>query len=182
MKNPHNSIEMKRWRERDQARIIRFIMWYAVCVGALFTIARFAGVGVFDIRIILLMIIALPICILADYVVERLGSGLGGFLSGWSSHVATLRESLAADMQRARYSRREGRFEEALAIINGVLEKDSKYADAYFLNARILWEGFGNREGARGCIETMLQLASEGETLHQWARTYYDEITGGGKG
>jgi hypothetical protein len=48
--------------------------------------------------------------------------------------------------------------------------------------ARILWEGFGNREGARGCLETVLQLAPERETLHQWARAYYDEITGGGKG
>ncbi len=173
---------MKRQRERDQARIIRFIMWYAVCVGALFTIARFAGIGIFDVRIILLMIFAIPICILADYVVERLGSGLSGFLSGWSSQVATLRETLAADMQRARYSRREGRYEEALAIINGVLEKDPKYPDAHFLKARILWEGFGNREGARGCLDMVLQLAPEGETLHQWAYNYYDEIAGGEKG
>ena len=154
-------------------------MWYAVCVGALFGIARFAGIGIFDVRIILLMILAIPLCILADYVVERLGSVLGGFLSGWSSQVATLRETLAADMQRARYSRREGRYEEALAIINGVLEKDPKYPDAHFLKARILWEGFGNREGARGCLEMVLQLVPEGETLHQWAHNYYDEIAGG---
>ena len=96
MRNLHLSIKMKRKRERDQARIIRFVMWYAVSVGALFIIARFTGVGVFDLRIILLMIFAIPLCILADYVVERLGSGLGGFLSGWSSQVATLRETLAA--------------------------------------------------------------------------------------
>lgn len=154
-------------------------MWYAVSVGALVTIARWVGVGIFDVRILLLMVFALPLCILADYVVENLGSWIGGSLSGWSSQRATLRETLAADMQRARYSRREGRFEEALAIISGVIEKDPKYPDAYFLKARILWEGFGNREGARGCLEIVLQLVPEGETLHQWAHHYYDKIAGG---
>jgi tetratricopeptide (TPR) repeat protein len=179
MKNLTKSIKVKRKRERDQARITRFVMWYALCVGTIFIIARFSGVGVFHIGNIVLLIIALPICLLADYIVERLGSGLGGFLSGWSSRAATLRETLTADMQKARYSKREGRFEEALAIVDGVLEKDPKYPDAHFLKARILWDGFGNGEGAKGCLETVLQIAPKGETLHLWARSLYDEITEG---
>lgn len=142
------------------------------------TIGGWTGIGIFTLKVFLpLAIIPLPLCILADYVVERLGSGAGGFLSGWSSRRATLRESLTADLQKARYSKREGRFEEALAIINSVLEKDPQFPDALFLKARILWEGFDNREGAQGCLKKVVQVAPKNETLHRWAINYYNEIT-----
>ena len=106
-----------------------------------------------------------------------LGSGLGGVLSGWSSRRLTTRESLAADLEKARYSKRGGRFKEALTIINGALEKDPDFPDALYLKARILWEGFGNREEAQGCLKKVTEAVPKEETLHRWALNYYNEIT-----
>ena len=173
-----SEIKITRKRERDQARIIRFLMWYGVLLGALVIIGGWSGFPVFTLKLFLpLAIIPIPFCILSDYVVERLGSGLGGVLSGWSSRRLTTRESLAADLEKARYSRRGGRFKEALTIINGALEKDPKFPDALFLKAQILWEGFGNREGAQGCLKKVMQVVPSHETLHRWALNYYNEIT-----
>lgn len=173
-----NQIKIRRKRERDQARIIRFLMWYGVLLGALVTIGVWTGFPVFTLKLFLpLAIIPIPFCILSDYVVERLGSGLGGVLSGWSSRRLTTRESLAADLEKARYSKRGGRFKEALTIINGALEKDPDFPDALYLKARILWEGFGNREEAQGCLKKVTEALAKDETLHRWALNYYNEIT-----
>lgn len=171
-------IKIRRKRERDQARIIRFLMWYGVLLGALVTIAGWSGFPVFTLKLFLpIAIIPLPLCILFDYVVERLGSGFGGVLSGWTSRRLTTRESLAADLEKARYSKREGRFEEALTIVNRALDKEPDFPDALFLKARILWEGFGNREGARGCLKKVMEAVPKNETLHRWALNHYKEIT-----
>ncbi|MFC1534327.1 tetratricopeptide repeat protein, partial [Thermodesulfobacteriota bacterium] len=74
---------------------------------------------------------------------EKLGSGLGGIFTGWTSKTISLRDQLSADLEKARHSKRNGRFEESLDIINGVLNKDQSFPDALYLKAQILWEGFG---------------------------------------
>lgn len=173
-----SQIKIRRKRERDQARIIRFLMWYGVLLGVLVIIGACSGFPVFTLKFFLpLAIIPIPFCILSDFVVERVGSGFGGFLSGWSSRRLTTRESLAADLEKARYSKREGRFKEALSIINGALEKDPDFPDALYLKARILWEGFGNRKEAQGCLKKVTEAVPKDETLHRWALNYYNEIT-----
>ena len=173
-----DQIKIRKKRERDQARIIRFLMWYGVLLGALVTIGGFSGLPVFTLRFFLpIAIIPLPLCILSDYVVERLGSGFGGVLSGWTSRRLTTRETLAADMEKARYSKREGRFKEALTIVNRALDKEPDFPDALFLKARILWEGFGNREGAKSCLKKVMEAVPKNETLHRWALNHYHEIT-----
>lgn len=92
------------------------------------------GFRIFTLKIFLpLAIIPIPLCILSDYVVEKLGSGFGGVLSGWSSRRATLRETFAADLAKARYSKRQGRFKEALSIIENVLDRDPEFPDALYL-------------------------------------------------
>ncbi|MEE8299909.1 MAG: tetratricopeptide repeat protein [Desulfatiglandales bacterium] len=167
-------------RERESARIIRFIMWYCIMLGALMTIGVFTiGFRIFTLKVFLpLAIIPIPLCILSDYVVEKLGSGFGGVLSGWSSRRATLRETFAADLAKARYSKRQGRFKEALSIIENVLDRDPEFPDALYLKARILWEGFNNREGAAECLKKVMKRVPSDETLHRWASNYYDEVTG----
>ena len=174
-----NQVRITRIKERNQARILRFLMWYGFMLVALAIIQLCTGVVRLTlVNILLLVIVPLPLCILADFSIERLGSGLGGVVAGWSSRRPTVRESLRADLQKATYSKREGRFQEALSIIDDVLGKDPEFADALFLKARILWEGFGNRGEALGCLKKVMQVVPECETLHRWALSYRKEITG----
>jgi hypothetical protein len=175
-----NQFKIKRKRERQKGWSFRFSAYLAICVGALFVISSFVSLfrpGVFTIKHVLIFSIgAIPLCAIMSSIVERLGSLLGGLLSGWSSRRATDRETLAADMGKARYSKREGRFQEALTIINGVLTKDPDYPDALFLKARVLWEGFKKGGSAKACLRKVMQLVSRDEALHRWASSYYDEV------
>jgi tetratricopeptide (TPR) repeat protein len=174
-----NQIRIARKKERNQARIVRFVMWYCFMLLALAVIQLCTGVMRLTlIRIFLVATVPLPLCVLADFAVDRLGSGLGGVLSGWSSRTATVRATLKADMQKATYSKREGRFQEALSIIDDVLDKDPEFPDALFLKAQILWEGFGNRKEALGYLKELMQVVPDHETLHRWALSYHNEITG----
>ena len=174
-----NQIRITRKRERNQARIARFLMWYCFMLLALVVIQLCTGVMRLTlVHIFLLATVPLPLCVLADFAIQRLGSGLGGVLSGWSPRRTTVRASLRADVQRATYSKREGRFQEALSIIDDVLDKDPEFPDALFLKAQILWEGFGNRKEALGCLKKLVQVVPDHETLHRWALSYHNEITG----
>jgi len=174
-----NQFKIKRKREIDQVTIVRFLMFYMIILGALLTLGIWAGGRLFTFKHVLLFSIgAIPLSILFIYVLEKFGSGLGRFLSGWSSRRPTTRETLAADLEKARYSKREGRFQEALTIIDGVLDKDPNFPDALFLKAQILWKGFGNAGVAKEYLKKVMQVVSKDETLHRWASSYYDEVTG----
>lgn len=146
--------------------MVRFLMWYCFMLVALAVIQFCTSFVSYTVpHLLLLALVPLPLCLLADFVIEMIGSGLGGFISGWSSRRATTRESLRADLHKATYSKREGRFQEALSTINAVLDKDPEFPDALLLKARILWEGFGRRHEARGCLKKVIELVPDGEVF-----------------
>lgn len=124
---------------------------------------------------------SIPLCVLYAFTVERFGSGLGVIFSGWSSRKVSPRDALSGDLARARFSKSKGRFEEALRIINEVIDKDPKYPDALFLKARILWDGFGKRDETVVCLNKVMALVQSHETLHRWASNLYGEVKRGGK-
>lgn len=163
-----------------EPRIVRFLMIFGVMEGALMLLCGWTGGALFTFTHALLfsLIGVIPLSILCFYAIEKAGSGIGGMLSGWSTRPVDPRQTLAADLEKARYSKRKGRFQEALRIINGVLDKAPDFPDALYLKARILWEGFGNREGAAGCLRKVIGLVHNHETLHRWASHYLDEVTG----
>lgn len=163
-----------------QPRFISFLMFFGVMEGALMVISLSTGGMLFTLKHVLVFTIVgvIPLSILFVYFIEKAGSGIGGTLSGWTSRPVDPRQTLAADLEKARYSKREGRFQEALRIINGVLDKEPDFPDALYLKARILWEGFGNGEGAQGCLKKVMGLVQNQETLYRWASSYYDEVTG----
>lgn len=174
-----NQFKIKRKRERDQVTIVRFLMSYGIMLAALLTLGIWAGGRLFTFKNVLLFSIgAMPLSIFFIYVVEKFGSVLGGMLSGWSSRRPTIRETLAADIEKARYSKREGRFQEALTIIDDVLDKDPNFPDALFLKAQILWKGFRNAGSTQECLKKVMQLVPKDETLHRWALSFYDEVSG----
>jgi len=175
-----NQVVIKIKEGISQPRFVRFLMIFVVMEGALMVISLWSGGGVFTLKHVLVFSIVgvIPLSMLCAYSVEKVGSGVGGMLSGWTSRRVDPRETLAADLAKARYSKREGRFQEALRIINGVLDKEPDFPDALYLKARILWEGFGHREGAAGCLKKVMGLIPNHETLYRWASNYYDEVTG----
>ena len=174
-----NHFKIKRKRQRERVTIVRFVMFYLIILGVLLTIVIWNHGKLFTFKdAMVISLCAIPLCVVMVYVVERFGSGLGSFLSGWSSRRPNIRETLAAEIAKAKYSKREGRFQEALTIIDGVLKKDPNFPDALFLKAQILWKGLGNKGVAKKYLKKVMQLVPKEKTLHRWASSYYDEITG----
>ena len=166
--------------EINKALIIRFILCFLICVGALFVIWIFTQSDLFTLKHVFIMsLCAIPLSILFAYAIEKLGSGFGGILAGWTTQKISPREQLSADLARARYSKGSGHFEEALSIINQVLEKDPDYPDALYLKAHILWEGFNNSKEALESLKRIVELVKEDEPIYDWALNYYDDVRKG---
>ncbi len=177
-----NEFKIKRKKERNVVWILNFLKCFLFAFGALLIICVSTGGRLFTFKhVIIYSIYSLPLCFLYALTVDRLGGGLGTILSGWSSRRVSPRETLSADLERARFSKRNGRFQEGLRIIDDVLQKDRNFPEALFLKAQILWEGFENREGAVECLEKVMGLVQEEEPIHRWSLHYYLEVKKGHK-
>jgi tetratricopeptide (TPR) repeat protein len=172
-----DDFKIKRKREIDLSQVIRPIKFFITIFGALLIICLATGAKVLTFKhVIIFSICSIPLCILFAYSVEKLGSGLGGILSGWTTGNISPRERLSADLEKARYSKSKGEFEEAFSIINGVIDKDPDFPDALYLKGQILWEGFENGEEAIRCFRKVMGLLQNTEPLHRWASSYYYKI------
>jgi len=173
-----NAFKIKRKKEIHRLPIIRVIICFLCTVGALLVICIWTGAKLLTFKhVFIISVCSIPLCVLYAFAVEKLGSGVGGMLTGWTSKKIDLREQLSADLEIARHSKRSGRFEESLSIINDVLNKDPDFPDALYLKAEILWEGFGRSSESKKCFRRIMQLVSADKPLYRWSSNYYDEIT-----
>ena len=172
-----NEFKIKRKREIVGPQVLYAIKCFITIFAVLFVICMSTGAELFTFKHLLIYsIYSIPLCILYAYIVEKLGSGLGGILSDWTTRKFSRREQLSADLAKARSSRSGARFEEALSIINGVLDKDPEFPDALFLKAQILWDGFENSRESKDCLRRLMQTVPHEEPLHRWASSFFDEI------
>ena len=120
---------------------------------------------------------AVLLSLLTVFISGMIGKKTGSIY--WPSEKIPPREQLSADIARAKYSKGTGHFEEALSIINDVLEKDPDYPDALYLKAHILWEGFENSKGALESLIRIMELVKDNEPIYHWASNYYHEVKKG---
>jgi len=157
--------------------ILNVIRFFLCILGALFVITMSTGGELFTFKHLwLYSLSSIPFCFLLAYCLERFGSVLGNLFSGWSSRRVSPRETLSADLEKAKSCKRNGEFEEAIEIIDQVLEKDPDFPDALYLKAQILWEGFEKRQEASECLLSVMRLVPQENTLHRWASNFLKEI------
>jgi hypothetical protein len=171
------SFRVKGKQDRDFSLIIRFLLYWAMAVGTLLTIGIWTAFSLFSFtHFFVFSLGAVPPCFILALLVEKLGAGFGGFLSGWSSRKAPARATLSADLARARYSKAKGEFSAALRITNGILETAPDFPEALYLKAQVLREGFDDFTGAKECLKQVLQQVPREDPLHRWASSYWDEM------
>lgn len=153
-------------------KMIRFFVVLAILNSAL--LAIFSYTRAFSVY---LHLSTIPLSVLVIVIIEKLGSFFGGsVLSGWTPGRQDPRDQFAADLEKIRECKRTSHFTEALRLANHILRQDPEFPDALYLKATILWEGFGNMEGAKGCLKKIKEKVPKNETLYRWASSYYDEI------
>jgi tetratricopeptide (TPR) repeat protein len=65
-------------------------------------------------------------------------------------------------MEKIRYLKAQRMFDKALG-------QDPNLAEAIYLKAHVLWEGFKNPWGAECCFRRVLELTEDSEPVHCWA-------------
>ena len=85
---------------------------------------------------------------------------------------------MAGDLNVVRYHKLCNQFDEALLKIEDVLAKDPDFAEALFLKAQILWEGFEDRQAAKACLLKITKVEPDKKAVfHRWAINLYREIS-----
>ena len=110
------------------------------------------------------ILVALLVSIVAAMVSEALSDFFGGsvqILYGVGRRTMTVRDQLAGTMSIARNHKMNKRFDQALLSIEEALAKDPAYPEALLLKAQILWEGFGDADEAKKCLETIMEPAND---------------------
>lgn len=162
---------------RSYPFILNVIRFFLIILLALFAITMSTGGELFTFKHLLLFsLFSIPFCFLFAYCIERFGSVLGNAFSGWSSRKVSPRETLSADLEKAKSSKRNGNFREAIETIDQVLEKDPDFPEALYLKAQILWEGFEKRQEASECLGNVMRLVPQEDTLYRWASSFLKEI------
>jgi hypothetical protein len=172
-----DEFKIKQKRDINLIWFVNFFKCLAYVFGALFIIFAATGGKLLMFKHVLLYsLYSLPLCFLYAWVIERFGSFLGGMLSGWSSRRVAPREVFSADLAKAKVSKSNGRFKEALGIINSVLENDPDHPDALYLKGTILWEGFEKRNSSMACFRKVMEQVPRDHVLFRWASNYLKEI------
>ena len=108
---------------------------------------------------------------------DKAGGSASGLLYGRGKSTFTLRERLEGDLQQVRHHKMNGRFKEALNLIDDVLSHDPDFPDALFLKAQVLWEGFKDSNGAKQCLNLVIKaVPDKTQPLHRWSLHLLSEI------
>jgi tetratricopeptide (TPR) repeat protein len=93
-------------------------------------------------------------------VINRAGGAPVDLLFGTGKKEQNLSEQMTGDLDKARFYKRKEEFDQALRIVNKVIEQDPEFPEALFLKAHIVWEGFENLGMARDCLEKITEVTS----------------------
>ncbi|MBF0497543.1 MAG: hypothetical protein HQK58_13370 [Deltaproteobacteria bacterium] len=178
VKNPDYRLlpkEEKTIRHYDSQSVAIFISGAAMTYGAAYAIIMFTrGIS------IMAFVLPLPIGIIGGFATLFLtsfgGNTFVNLVTGRRKANWTIREKLAGDVNRIKYFKREGRFEEALGLVETVLSQDPKFPEVLLLQAQILWEGFDDERGARESLFKVRQLVPSDQPMYRWAVNYQNEI------
>lgn len=107
-----------------------------------------------------------------------LGGSAVNRLFGLGRRTIGTRERMAGDLNVVRYHKLGNQFEDALLKIEEVLAKDPDFAEALFLKAQILWEGFEDRQAAKECLLKIITVEPDKKAVfHRWAVNFYRALS-----
>lgn len=112
---------------------------------------------------------------IAMFISNKFG-GFAAFIYKGSKANRSIKEQLEGDLSKVRYHKMNKQFDQALLKIDAVLAKIPNYADALYLKASILWEGFNKPIEAKRHLDTILKTTSKTDNYHEWASTLYSNI------
>ena len=145
---------------------ISFIRAYLVSISYL----GLLGIVIYGLKgIAVAFAVAIPISGLTMIISDKCGDISGRLFLGPKSN-SSVQEMLSGDLSRARAQKMNGNYEQALSIIDKVLDQAPDFNEARYIKVQILLDGFKDAKGAKACISRIFETESECSSLHRWAR------------
>lgn len=115
------------------------------------------------------------VSLLAMLVSNKFGELAAFIYKGPKANWST-EELLEGDLSQVRYHKMNRRFDRALHKVDEVLAKVPTHADALYLKAGILWEGYNAPVEAKRCLAAIIRTTPETGNHHAWASNLYANI------
>jgi len=121
------------------------------------------------------ILISLSVSIIIDNLTDFIG-GVSSRLFVPGSADWTLHEQLAGPLNQIRFLIGERRFQEAFVQLEQIIAKSPDHAEALFLKAQLLWEGYKNISGAKRMLSQVIKLTQEDDPYHRSAENLYRDL------
>jgi tetratricopeptide (TPR) repeat protein len=152
------------------SRFCRYFFWIALASHLAWYLSGLIWPYYWNVLASLLMPIAG--CLLTN----RSADGVASCLYGGGPEDIAQQNYLRGEMDKVRFFKAKRNFDKALALLNDVLNQDPNFAEALYLKAHVLWEGFKNPWGAECCFRRVLELTEASEQVHCWASSCLSRI------
>jgi tetratricopeptide (TPR) repeat protein len=126
--------------------------------------------------VVIAAVAGIVISIIIMYVMDAVSGAASGLLSGRREAVWTIREQVQGFLSQARFNKENENYPAALSYVNKVLEKDPDFAEALFLKAQVLWEGFGHSKAAIQFLEKILSLEDDNKMIQNQALMLHTDL------
>ncbi|MDA8137955.1 MAG: tetratricopeptide repeat protein [Desulfobacteraceae bacterium] len=126
------------------------------------------------------LLCCLTLAIIVEFSTDRLGHFAGIIYRG-SNHTWTLREQFQGTLDIVRVLKRNRQFDAAMVKLEEILAKDPCFAEALFLKAQILVEGYGDTIQARRHLKLVLDATKDDDAVHRWALTLQEQLARGAR-
>lgn len=160
----------------DLAALLKAYCYCFVSLGVLFLL--FGGLK----GLLIAVFVSIPLAFFI-YLIAGIFGDIASKLFGAGRKPAwTIKERFQGDIEQAMFFKRQQQYHRALKKVNEILKHAPEFAEALFLKAQILWEGYATANGARRYLNMALNLVSPDEHLHHWINSYQNKIdfeTGG---
>lgn len=130
----------QKMKNDDRTEFHRFAGIWLLCFGV-FLVIDIATKGV----PLLFLVFVPPLVAVIAMGIIKIGGSIAGSIYGGRKARWSVKEKLAGDLEKIRYSKRQGRFDEALILANDSLKHLPNDPEALFLKAQILHEGVWSR-------------------------------------
>jgi tetratricopeptide (TPR) repeat protein len=166
-------MDFKRIIDDNRPEIIRVLMIYGLCLGVLLVIQVFTG----GVPVFFLLIAPVVMAVTVMFVLNKFGNAFGRGFYGGRQKPLSVDELAKCELDKIRFSKMNGRFEEAIQMINELLKKAPDYPEALFLKAQIYHEVYGYDESARKYLEKIIDMVSGDKEVRRWAANYLGKVS-----
>ena len=169
---------MKNVDSATRARFLQGFFWLLFPMFFIGGVLTYAISGLNPYGFLIMIIITVSLAAFGSFLIQLVMNREGGIISTTLGHRSwrSVRENLQGDVERAKWTRREGDIDKALALLDQVLEQDPTNPEALYLKAQILWEQKKAAPAAKA-LRTLLQTNPKENEYYRWGKALLQEIS-----